>query len=99
MHVCTCIPRSLPVHLYRGQILHGQVDIEADSVLPNTARIREVGENVAATVVLACQKARSTAGQLLIKGYRGSSSRVPFTVGMPLSRVPLLHRYRTLRFK
>ena len=85
----TCIPRSLPVH--RGQILRGQVDIEADSVLPNTARIREVGENVAATVVLACQKARS-AGQLLIKGYQGSSSRVPFTVGMPLSRVPLLHR-------
>lgn len=34
-----------------------KVDIEADSVLPNTARIREVGENVAATVVLACQKA------------------------------------------
>jgi len=34
-----------------------KVDIEADSVLPTTARIRAVGDNVAATVVLACQKA------------------------------------------
>ena len=33
-----------------------EVDIEADSVLPTTARIRAVGDNVAATVVLACQK-------------------------------------------
>ena len=32
------------------------MDIEADSVLPATARIRAVGDNVAATVVLACQK-------------------------------------------
>ena len=30
-------------------------------MLPSTARIREVGDNVAATVVLACQKAMATA--------------------------------------
>lgn len=34
-----------------------KVDIESDSVLPNTARIRDVGHNVATAVVLAAQKA------------------------------------------
>ncbi|CAK9074956.1 NAD-dependent malic enzyme (NAD-ME), partial [Durusdinium trenchii] len=36
-----------------------KVDIESDSVLPNTARIRDVGHNVATAVVLAAQKAQN----------------------------------------
>ncbi|CAJ1355194.1 unnamed protein product [Effrenium voratum] len=34
-----------------------KVDIEGDSVMPNTGRIREVGHNVAVAVVIAAQKA------------------------------------------
>lgn len=42
--------------VWKSRYLTCEVDIEADSVLPTTARIRAVGDNVAATVVLACQK-------------------------------------------